>query len=132
MSTPNAPLSGERVLIVEDKYLIASEMAREVEELGGRVVGPSRSVADAKAALAEEGVDLALLDVTLDAEDVFPLASELEAAGVPFVFTTGYDGEVLPARWRERPRIAKPVNWRLLRDELTRLAGNKSPSRVSS
>lgn len=132
MSTPDAPLSGERVLIVEDKYLIASEMAREVEDLGGRVVGPSRSVADAKAALAEDGADLALLDVTLDSEDVFPLASELEAAGVPFVFTTGYDGEVLPPHWRGHPRIAKPVSRRLLRDELTKLAGNQSPPGVSS
>ena len=125
MSAPEAPLGGLRVLIVEDKYLIASEMAREVEDLGGDVVGPCNSVAAAKALLAEGGADLALLDVTLDLEEVFPLAMELEAAGVPFLFATGYDAEVLPARWRHSPRITKPVNSRTLREEIVRLARNK-------
>jgi hypothetical protein len=44
-----APLDPEceRVLIVEDRYLLASELAREVERLGGAVVGSARNLAQA-------------------------------------------------------------------------------------
>jgi DNA-binding response OmpR family regulator len=127
MSTADAtPLGGDRVLIVEDRYLIASEMAEEVERLGGRVVGPSRNLEGARAALAKDGADIALLDVSLDDEDVYPLASELAETGVPFIFLTGYDVDVLPVEWRGRPRIAKPVTGRALKEEILKLQANRA------
>ena len=58
---------------------------------------------------------MALLDVNLKAELVFPLAAELERRETPFAFLTGYDGDTLPERWRERPMLLKPVNPRDLR-----------------
>jgi CheY-like chemotaxis protein len=116
------PLAGRRVLIVEDRYLIAIEMADHVGRLGGKVVGPSRDVAGAEALLAGERVDVAVLDVNLDGELVFPLAERLAGAGVPFIFLTGYDGQTLPPAWQDRPRFAKPVNARALCDELVRLS----------
>jgi DNA-binding response OmpR family regulator len=115
------PLRGARVLIVEDRYLIAAEIANEVSRLGGAVVGPSPTLGAARAALSSEGADLALLDVNLDHEPVYPLAAQLDEAGVPFVFLTGYDADVLPPEWRSRPRLTKPISSRALREELLRL-----------
>jgi len=41
---------------------------------------------------------------------VFPLADALEARGVPLIFTTGYDDQVIPARYADVRRCEKPVN----------------------
>lgn len=114
------PLEGRKILIVEDRYIIASEMAEHVDRLGGHVVGPSRSVAEAKRLLTGDKIDIGLLDVNLNGEMVFPLAEVMAARGVPFVFLTGYDE--LPAPWRDRPRLEKPVNSRRLEEVLVALA----------
>jgi len=121
MSQARSPLAGRRVLIVEDRYLIASEMAEQVRRLGGQVLGPSRDVASAAEIVAREPVDMALLDVSLEDEVVFPLATTLAERGVPFIFITGYDVDILPLPWRERPTLPKPINPVRLRDELIRL-----------
>jgi ApbE superfamily uncharacterized protein (UPF0280 family) len=57
MTSACAPdvLRGRRVLVVEDQYLIAEEMRRAVERLGGRVVGPVASVEGALSVAVEEG-----------------------------------------------------------------------------
>lgn len=114
-------LEGRRVLIVEDRYMIASELAEEVARLGGQVLGPSRSVADAEVLLKGADADLAILDVNLDGELVFPLAETLVTRAVPFIFLTGYDEAVLPRTWRDRPILEKPLNSRALHDELIKL-----------
>jgi CheY-like chemotaxis protein len=118
----DSPLAGRRVLILEDRYLIASELTDLVEQLGAVPVGPFASVAPALTALADAQVEVALLDVNLNGEPVFPVAELLATRGVPFIFLTGYDEATLPAQWRGRPRLAKPVDPRLLRAELAKLA----------
>lgn len=115
-------LAGKRVLIVEDRFVIASELAYEVEQLGGEVVGPSRSIAEAAKLIGSEKVDIGLLDVNLDGEMVYPLAEMLSGRGVPIIFLTGYDEALLPQAWRDRPRLQKPINTRMLGEELAKLA----------
>jgi len=120
------PLAGRRVLIVEDRYLIASEIAEDVRGLGAEVAGPCATVAQATELVAREEVDAALLDVNLDGELVFPLADLLAAKGVPIVFLTGYDSEILPPAWRSRPQVVKPITGRELRRTLTEATGRKA------
>jgi DNA-binding response OmpR family regulator len=138
MSAPiPRPLAGRRVLIVEDRYLIASDVAEQVRSLGADVAGPSPSIAHAGAILDAEPVDVALLDIDLDGELVYPVAEMLDARGVPFIFLTGYDREHLPQPWRTHPRLAKPLDLRELHDELlaaaaTRGKGGKSSGRARS
>ena len=114
-------LAGRRVLIVEDRYLIASDLEAEVRELAGEVIGPVRSVELGLHSLAAERFDLALLDINLDGETAYPLAQALSDAGKPFLFVTGYDDWALPPEWREWPRLRKPVNRTKLFNELARL-----------
>ncbi|MDB5412637.1 MAG: Phytochrome twocomponent sensor histidine kinase [Rubritepida sp.] len=103
------PLAGRKVLIVEDQYLIADDLSELVGDLGGDVIGPTSRVVSALAAIRSEGPDLALLDVNLGEELVYPVAAALQAAGIPFLFTTGYDAAVIDPRFRDVPHLVKPI-----------------------
>lgn len=119
--TTNRPLAGLDVLVVEDRYLIASDIAEEVRRLGGAVVGPAPSISAASALIERQPVDLAVLDINLDGEMAFPLAARLSERGTAFLFVTGYDEWVLPSEWRDRPRLRKPFKPGALGRELARL-----------
>jgi CheY-like chemotaxis protein len=101
--------------VVEDEYMIAVDLARALEDLGATVIGPAASVADALALVAgESALDLAILDVNLGVEKVFPVADDLRARGVPFIFATGYDQWLVPSAYADAPRFDKPVDTRAL------------------
>ena len=85
-------LDMHRILVVEDENWLAMELAWLVQEAGYAVLGPERSVAEALKVLRTMTVDLALLDVALGGETVFPLSRMLEGLGVPFIFVTGNPG----------------------------------------
>jgi CheY-like chemotaxis protein len=110
MSAPGKTgLTSRRVLVVEDEYFLADDMARALEQVGAEVVGPVPSVARALAVLASgESVDAAVLDINLRGEMVFPVADALRARGTPFVFSTGYGRASVPAAYRDVPRWEKP------------------------
>ena len=42
-------------------------------------------------------IDMAVLDVNVAGEKVFPIALTLEERGVPFLFVTGYGEKALPS-----------------------------------
>jgi response regulator RpfG family c-di-GMP phosphodiesterase len=99
-----------RVLIVEDQMLIAEILEECLNELGCQVVGPTGSVDGALKLTNANNIDVAILDVNLGPEMVYPVAEELETRNVPFAFTTGYGDRSMPERWRTKPRLAKPYN----------------------
>lgn len=104
-------LGGRRVLVVEDDYVIASDLAHMLRSLGVHVIGPAASVRDALALMESNGsLDGAVLDVNLANERVFPVAESLRARGVPFVFATGYAAWILPPEFADAPRCEKPVD----------------------
>jgi CheY-like chemotaxis protein len=107
---PLASLRRLRVLVVEDRYLIATEIARMLRDLGCQPVGPAPDVSAGLRMVARDPGPLgcAVLDVDLRGEGVYPLASELRRRGVPILFATGYDHWSLPAEWHGTPRIGKP------------------------
>ena len=79
-------LSQRRVLVAEDEFIIASELAAAVEEAGGKVVGPVASVREGLALLRREVVHAAILDVRLVDGEVSPMAHVLLERGVVVVF----------------------------------------------
>jgi CheY-like chemotaxis protein len=105
-------LSGWRILVVEDEYLIAMDLADRLADLGAEVIGPAGSLAEALAIVAAEGsrIDGAVLDVNLRNERVYPVADALVAHGVRFVFASGYDGGLTPPAYADMPRQVKPVD----------------------
>jgi DNA-binding response OmpR family regulator len=68
---------------------VAMELAWLVEDAGYMVLGPERSVAEARKVLGRVKVDLALLDVSLGSETVFPVSKLLEGMCIPFILVTG-------------------------------------------
>jgi DNA-binding response OmpR family regulator len=103
-------LAARRILVVEDEYLVARYLSRGLAERGAEVIGPVARV-DAALALidAEQPLDGAILDVTLNDASSLPIADRLATAGVPFVFATGYDRTALPPRFRDVALCIKPV-----------------------
>jgi DNA-binding response OmpR family regulator len=119
--TAERPLEGQRVLVVEDQYLVADEMRRAIQNLGGMVVGPAPRAQIGLNLLEGEGVDLAVLDINLGREDVYPVARELHRRKVPFLFATGCEPWVIAEDFAAVPRIEKPVTAKVLSEVLRRL-----------
>jgi CheY-like chemotaxis protein len=96
-------LAGKRVLIVEDELMVALLIEDLLADLGCSTVGPCGSVGKALEA-AQTGVfDLAVLDVNLGGEMVYPVAEALAERHIPFLFLSGYGEEAIPpghAGWR--------------------------------
>lgn len=107
METENK-LAGRRVLIVEDEFFLADDLKRALMEQGAEVAGPVNTLNRAKALASEQQLDLAVLDVNLKGELIFPFADELRRRGVPLVFTTGYDAEMVPVEYQDVERWEKP------------------------
>ena len=53
-----------------------------------------------------------VVDINLGPGPSFKLAETLKDAGIPFVFTTGYDAEVIPAGFEAVERLQKPLQLR--------------------
>lgn len=104
--SPPAPLS---VFVVEDEALVALNLEDMLTDLGCAIVGPAMRVERARA-MIEDGIraDVAILDVNVAGEQVFPIAQMLAERGVPIVFATGYDRDGLPSIWHERTILQKP------------------------
>jgi DNA-binding response OmpR family regulator len=103
-----------RILIVEDAFLEALQLDGELRAAGYTVVGSCNELSAALTAVRRGGFDLAILDVNLAGELVYPLADELAARGVPFILLSGYLKGDLPERFREVPRLNKPHDPRAL------------------
>jgi DNA-binding response OmpR family regulator len=108
-------LSGLRVLVVEDDFLIAMDIKQTIERLGGQVVGPIGRLEQAQDLARREVFDAAILDVKLDGDVTFPLAEELLTRGVPTVLATGYDVANLPKHFQGVPHLRKPFHERDVR-----------------
>jgi len=100
--------SSARILVVEDESVIAMLLEDQLEELGYSPLGPAANVAEALSLLAKETPDAALLDVNLGNEVSYPVAVALNAAGIPYIFITGYGATGLSREFCERPVLAKP------------------------
>jgi two-component system, response regulator PdtaR len=97
-----------RVLIAEDEFLVGIQLEEDLRSAGWSIVGPFSTLESATLAARRERFDLALLDINLNGDPVYPLADELQARGTPFIFVSGYLSAALPGRFRGSPQIAKP------------------------
>ena len=54
LSRGSTPLNGVRVLILEDEFILAEDLARAVRDAGGEPVGPVATIEQAKELIARE------------------------------------------------------------------------------
>ena len=96
------------ILIVEDEPLIAMMLEDFLESLGHTVAGTCDTVQCALVKTDEGGFDLAILDVNLKGENVWPVASALRERKVPFIIATGGHVDPPPPEFNDAPVIEKP------------------------
>jgi len=102
-------LCGQKILLIEDEWLIADFISAMLEDMECTVSGPVATVVDALTAIAAGNIDCALLDANLNGECSAPIADALVAKGIPFIVVTGYGGLVLATETMNiAPRLGKP------------------------
>lgn len=120
---PGERLAGRRVLIVEDEAALALELQLAFEEEGAEVLGPALSLMGALETVAHtRNIDLAVLDVDLAGENIYPIAELLLQRGVPFLFHSGHGSRSQLAQlFPDTTTLAKPALPETLIDHLLRL-----------
>ena len=103
-----AALTGIRILVVEDEFLIAMLIEEMLESAGCVVIGPIPRIPEALDAVDRDTCDAAVLDINLAGERIDPVAEALSKRNVPFMFVTGYSTTGLPGDYVDRPHICKP------------------------
>lgn len=101
------------VLIIEDEQIVASDIARIVEDMGHRVAGMA-SHQDQSVSLAEQlkpGLVLADIRLEGDGDGIAAAQRILESYSVPIVFVTGYPERLLTGGGLEPAFVvAKPFD----------------------
>lgn len=103
-----------RVLIVEDEFIIADEIASMVEGLGHTVLGPAGTLNEATTILSVNQPDFAIIDANLRGESSASLGEHLTAQDVPFCVCTGYRIDDIRTAFGDVPVVQKPVREREL------------------
>ncbi|PDS28467.1 helix-turn-helix domain-containing protein [Rhizobium phaseoli] len=111
MNTAFDKPAGRVVLVVEDDYVLASDLASKLGDIGVTVAGPAPNVEQALRCIEESPrIDVAILDINLAGTMVFPVADELSRRKIPFFFATGYSRDVVPPRFADRIFVEKPLD----------------------
>ena len=102
-------MSGQRnILVVEDEPLISMMLEDFLLSLGHEVSAICESVSEAMKAVDELDFDVAILDVNLKGESVWPVAARLRERGIPFVLASGGHVDPPPPEFASVPMIDKP------------------------
>ncbi|GGD70062.1 response regulator [Croceicoccus mobilis] len=101
-----------QVLVVDDEALVAFDIADQCEAAGYEVIGPALTLNQGLELVAQHTPSLALLDINIRNELVWPLARVLRERSVPTVFISAncrhaeIDNEFTAAAC-----LDKPINW---------------------
>jgi CheY-like chemotaxis protein len=96
------------VFVVEDEFAVLLLIEDMLGELGCELAGSASRVAHALEMVRASVPDVAVLDVNVAGEPVYPVAELLAGQGIPIVFSTGYGDGTLAEPWRTRPVLQKP------------------------
>ena len=127
----NAAFTGRRILVVEDEAIVAMMLEEMLSDLGCIVVGPAMTVREALAMVEAQPLDLAILDVNVSREPVYPVAELLRSRNVPVIFSTGYGAEEQRSRYsqfRDCTVLPKPYDSDDLERVLRKVLGDQKPA----
>ena len=96
----------DTALIVEDDYLIVLDIMETLQRLGVASTRVSGTCADGIEAVQND-IQFATLDIKLGDQVCYEVAEKLTAAGVPFIYISGYEPRdhpgLPPAPWVRKP-----------------------------
>jgi DNA-binding response OmpR family regulator len=111
-----------RVLVVEDEWMIASQIESIVVGAGFAVAGPFGELEVALAVAQTEDLSAALLDVELGpTTEIYPVADALRDRRIPYGFVTSRPRDQIAPAHAHRPIVAKPFEPRDIEALLTSL-----------
>lgn len=111
-------LNGKRIVVVEDDFVLATDICRTLRDLGATVLGPAPTPFYAMHLIGRKKIDAAVLDVRLHGTTVFEVADMLRDQGVPIIFATASDRQSMPGRFQESPLLEKPIDRKKLVSEI--------------
>ena len=111
------------ILIVEDEPLISMMLEDFVQSLGHSVAAICETVGDALGAIEGNSFDMAILDVNLKGENVWPVARALRERSVPFVLASGGHVDPPPSEFATVPMIDKPYTIDRIKPAIDRAVG---------
>jgi CheY-like chemotaxis protein len=114
------------VLVVEDESLIAMMLEDFLDSLGHKVAGTCETVPDALARIEQGGFDVAILDVNLNGQRVWPVADRLAAKGIPYILATGGHIDPPPPEHASAPVLSKPFTLDAVEPVIERACGASS------
>lgn len=97
------------ILIAEDEMLVAMMLEDRLESEGYTVIKASH-LARGLAMAESEQIDVAMLDINLGGQASFPIATVLRRRAIPFLFSSGYGQDGLPAEWGGEKVLQKPYD----------------------
>ena len=116
---PKREIDDIRVLVIEDSFMIVSMLQLVFENFGWTMVGPAARIPKALELIQSENFDAVLLDINLDGEMCWPVAEVLQARGIPFVLSTGYEvSQIVPDSLKGIKFIKKPYDVTLLKNTI--------------
>jgi CheY-like chemotaxis protein len=116
-------LEGLRVFVVEDEAAVLLMVEDMLATLGCEVAVSASQLGSALEAAPTGDFEVAVLDINVGGELVYPVAEALKARRVPMVFSTGYGTSGVEAPWHEWPILQKPYRLEQLADALRRALG---------
>lgn len=122
------PLEGARVLIVEDEFFLADDLARALRDAGAEPVGPISTIAQAEELVASQRLDAAVLDLNLHGEMASDFVQKLSQSELPCLIVSGYGEDAIPDCVAGMACLEKPVSPSVVVDSL---AAELSRVRVS-
>lgn len=125
MRSPSPAEQSPRVLVVEDEFLIALDVAEVLREMGYRVIGPATDLRSAMRLLRSVVPEMAVIDLNLGRGiGGGTLVRLLEALGCRCMVLSGDEERcrLLRARFPTCQVVTKPSPQRRLKLEVDRLA----------
>jgi len=124
-------LDGQKILIVEDDFILANALSSYLLQEGAEVVGPVPTLGRGFMALGAHDLTGAILDIKLGDKLVFPLADRLGDDGVDYVFFSVSTTDIPPrhaaARHIEKWQGFELLSDALLAERIRKLVGLDSP-----
>ena len=120
-----------RALLVDDESSVLESLVLMLEISGFQIAGTASDLAGAVKLASEAQADVAILDINLGKELVFPAADVFASRDIPILFTSGRWTK-LPPRYASTTFIEKPYSPEILIDQAERLASNVNAMRLAA
>jgi DNA-binding response OmpR family regulator len=119
-------LRGRSILVVENEFLIAMDIAQAFESAGANVT-TTTTVRHALILVEHDGLSAAIMDHALSDGESTQLCARLKERSIPYVSYSGFDS--VTGADKDAPFIAKPASMEVILSTVEAML--KGPPRIS-